>query len=414
MRQDRSFQIYTKHVPTVIIVALTLLATGFFIFTWRQTGGFIGWGETQPPKLFVNKKASPIPTQHKTKPNRWIVPILPVILPKISEHLAIVTAKSPKVFAYAHGTVSADGKLFIGMADKTGNHFPANQIVIFNSNDISRQTLITIPDKGDIQTMVYDSVNDLIYFALSSNNALKIYSLNPHTYKTSTIISTSSINIGRKPAIVTDGIYIYGITNTDPSIVFRVKITDGALTISNTNHIPYGHSAAIGIYGSSTELYFGNGMLNEIEKADARTLDFISVANIDPCNISDDMPFVKMTPLYGHVYIGCEALPYGLRVKTDDMTFDRFSLPGFSLGLFIYGSNLYNAAQNGTIEVFPNLDLKNLQRYKIIGAVTSEESNGQDLQINEILYSPENDKFYFTAWWGVPGLYEVSFPEVGS
>ncbi len=176
-----------------------------------------------------------------------------VIQTEIATGTARIVARSPKVFAYPHGTAMADGKMFIGMANKAGNPFPTNEIVIFDEADISNPTLVRVPAPGDIETMAYDPVNDKIYFPLSGNGSLVIYSLDPHTYDLSLIISTKSLDIGAKPAIVTDGAYIYGITNTNPSSVFKIAV-DGTsgLLVNSIGHVPNGHSATIGVFASST------------------------------------------------------------------------------------------------------------------------------------------------------------------
>jgi hypothetical protein len=96
------------------------------------------------------------------------------------------------------------------------------------------------------------------------------------------------------------------------------------------------------------------------------------------------------------------------------MSFERFSLPGASLGLFVYGADLYNAAEDGTIDVFPGQDLRDLRRYQLLDNAALLDIKNQTPELNEILYSPEADKLYFTAWWGVRGLYQVATSTGGS
>jgi hypothetical protein len=397
-----------KKSSLIIASAFALSSLGLFAYCWREIHVGAGPGEAEP-SASLYKTASSTASRHQ-----MINAILSAIQPNVAFGTARVAARSPKILAYAHGTVAADGKIFIGMADREGNPFPTNELAIFDGADIFRPTTVAVPDRGDIETMVYDKKNDEIYFLLSSNGLLKIYGLDPHTYAVQAIASTSEIDAGRKPAIVTDGAYIYGITDTDPSTVFRVGVRGGKLARSSAHHIPDGHSAGIGVYASSTELYFGGGMSNGFEKADAATLAPISSMKIEPCDMSDDMPFMKTAASSGYVYIGCEAVPYGVRVRTGDMSFERFSLPGASLGLFVYGTDLYNAAEDATIDVFPGQDLKDLHRYRLEDNASLLDIKGQSPELNEILYSPESDKLYFTAWWGVRGLYQASTSTIDS
>jgi hypothetical protein len=384
------------------LLILSLIVAALVIYFLHERNPSVIYG----PALPESKPAVATSTEaHK----KHFDTVLPAIHPNISKGIAEVISSSPDVFAYAHGTIEADGRFFIGMTNKSGNRYPPNQLTVFADEAyLNRPSLLSLPDWGDIQTMVYDKHNDMVYFELSNNNALKLYSIDPHSYSISTILSTTTIDAGMKPAIATDGTYIYGITNTDPSTVFKVRISDGELTSSRIGHIPNGHSAAIGKRGDSVELYFGGGMTNGFEKVDAETLKSISSIRIDPCSMSDDTPFVDDGAYGGYVYIGCEIVPYGLRINTADMSVQRFSLPGASLGLFSFGRDIYNAAQDGYIDVFPGGDLGNLNRYRVVSEKSPIDTKGQDLEVNELLYSPVTRHMYFTAWYGVPGLYEVA------
>ncbi len=386
----------------VAVAGLTVLCWALFLFfTYTDYVAYNPNLVTKP----INRTNEPV----EPKPVRKVeVVVLPHIEPKITRGFATVVAESQKTFAYVHGTAVVDGMLFIGMADIAGNSFSSNILTILDSANITKQATVIFSKKGDIQTMVYDSLNDKIYFLLSSNSSLSLFALDPHTNNVSTIISTTSIDVGRKPAIVTDGVYVYGITNTDPSKVFSVEIKTGKLNVSSIGHVANGHSAAIGTFGSTTELYFGGGMNNVFEKVDAVTLNSMGTVRIAPCDMTDDMPFQKVNENFGYVYIGCEVVPYGVRVKTSDLSYERFSLPGASLGMFIFGHDLYNAGRDGTINVFPRSDLVDLQIYTVNDGFAPLYSKGMGLEVNEILYSPERNKLFITGWWGVRGLFEVA------
>ncbi len=359
--------------------------------------------------LFVNQ---PGPLEGPVKPMKRVQPVKPKPF-----GYATVTAVSPAIFEYAHGTVVADGQFWIGMRDHDGNPFPTNEVIVFTDpSDLNEYKTITLPDKGSLESAIYDAKNDKVYFELADNRALDIYSIDPHTYAVSTVIATTSVDAGPKPAIVTDGSYIYGITNTDPSIVFKVRISDSRLTTDSRSHILNGHSAAIGIYGSSTELYFGGGIGHAFEKVDAATLSTIAEIMVHPCSITDDMPFSRIgsgasddpDAAGGYVYLGCEAEPYGERVRTSDMSVTQFSLPGESYGLFVFGDDLYNAARDGVIDFFPGGDISKLERYPAVGGPASLRPDGNEPQLNELFYSPATASLYFTAWLGIPGLFKVA------
>jgi hypothetical protein len=388
-------------IPIIVVIAGALLMWALL------TGQEISKPIVPQPKFGPN-----IPYGPHGKPAQSSVPSIPT---KPSSIPVKITQHSPEIFAYAHGTVMADGKIFIGMSSRSGNPFPTNQLIVFTEpSDLRQFLIISIPKIGDIESMVYDRKNDKIYFTLSNNGALDVYRIDPKTYFISTVISTTSINIGLKPAITTDGEYIYGITYTDPSIVFKVGIYGTPLVISTASHIPNGHSAAIGIYGSTTELYFGGGEADGFEKVDGDSLASLGSISFRGCSITDDTPYERVDDpsgySYGYVYLGCEREPIGYRVRSYDMNVTKFSLPGSSFGMNIFGSDLYNAAQDGNYDVFKNMDISNAKRYYV----------GQDIQLNELFMttnasttiastsSQSAQSLYFTGWWGVKGLFGVN------
>ena len=356
----------------------------------------VAYSDHEPVQLInsTTEYGPELPPKDKPRPTEKVAKKPQSISVNISE-------KSPEVFAYAHGSVVVDGKIFIGMAARNGNPFATNQLFVFtNPNNLKEFRIISIPRKGDIESMVYDEKNRAIYFTLSNQGSLDIYRIDPKTYFISTVISTTSINIGQKPAITTDGEFIYGITYTNPSKVFKVGIYGTPLIVSEVGHISNGHSASLGVYGSSTELYFGGGEADLFEKVNGDDLSSLGMLYFPGCSITDDMPYQKVDDVSGYVYLGCEKQPRGIRIRTDDMTGSSFDLPGSSFGMYIYGKDLYNAAQDGNYDIFKNLDLSSIKRYHI----------GRDIQLNELFVL--NDMVLFTGWWGIKGLYSVKSADI--
>ena len=391
-------------VPIIVIIAGALLI--WALFTGQPISQPIDPQVPYGPRLPQGRPAQPAAQPTVQKP-----PSTPVM----------ISEQSPEIFAYAHGSVTVHGKIFIGMAARSGNPFSTNQLFVFtNPANLREFRIISIRRTGDIESMVYDEKNDKIYFTLSNNGSLEIYRIDPNTYFLSTVISTTSVNIGLKPAITTDGKYIYGISYTRPSTVFKVGIYGTPLMVSTIGHVTNGHSAAVATYGSTTEVYFGGGEDDGFEKVDGATLDTLGMTNFPGCSLTDDMPYMD-----GYVYVGCERQPYGYRIKTDDMSVTRFALPGNSFGMNIFGNDLYNAAQDGNFDIFPNMDIFSINRYYV----------GRDIQLNELFVvksdatvpqltssmsasSTEGNSIepadvatstlLFTGWWGVKGLFRVN------
>src|SRR5258706_2271832 len=133
-----------KHLHAIIIAGLTVACVIVFGFVVKSVGDLNGLFDTKIITLSAPGTAT------STSAGRIPPPLIFSIHPTVKHGLATVTAASPKVFAYAHGTVSADGKLFIGMADKSENPFPSNEIVVFSDQDINHPTLLTMPALWDV------------------------------------------------------------------------------------------------------------------------------------------------------------------------------------------------------------------------------------------------------------------------
>jgi hypothetical protein len=338
-----------------------------------------------------------------------VADILTIPTSTFTSHKAVITEASPDLFAYAHGTAMAHDKIFLGMAAVHGNQYPTNTIIVFDDlAHLDHIVRLTIPEQGDIQTMVYDQPTDKIYFMFSKNQRLDIYQLDPNTYAYSAIISTSSVDVGMKPAITTDGTYVYGITQTEPSTVFKVRISDGNLSTNSVGHIKDGHSAAIGMHGDTAELYFGGGISSSFEKVDAATLASTGTIKLPGCILTNDMPYQKIDSQAGYVYVGCETTPEGYRIRTVDLDATRFPLPGESFGLFIFGTDLYNASYDGHIDIFPDMDIGDLHRYYVTNGMKYSSAPGNELYLNQMFYSNKTGGLYVTAWWDVKNLFRVS------
>jgi len=392
-------------VWSVFIVGLVVCGVAIMTF-WSARVDFYNAEQPVPPPVTGPGQSKPVPPP--VTPREPSFPF-ETSHSAISHDIVHIVASSSPVFAYAHGTVLADNRLFIGMANRNGNVFSSRRLVVFpDLMDLSIYDLLTLPVDGEVNTMIYDTANDMIYFAASGNGGMYIYALNPHNLGLSMLIGTTTLDLGRKPAIVTDGAYIYGITETVPAIVFKLGIADHSLALSREGHIKNGHSATIGLYGSSTELYFGGGMYDGFEKVSAQNLHSLGTLDLAPCLISDDMPAVPIGPFDSYIYIGCESVPFGYRIRTSDLSVTQFPLPGKSLGMFSDGPYLFNAAEDGYLDLFPNHDLGTLTRYYVANDIPTENTSGQNLQLNEIFYATSTDSVYFTAWWGVPGVYQLS------
>ena len=128
-----------KSLPVVLMSATAVFSWGLFIYSWQIIQSI------PKPLDAIRIDSRALVIADSLGNNRYIPDDLPAIQPLITHGVAKITAESPKIIAYAHGTAIADGKIFIGMADKTDNPFPTNVLTIFDLKDLNRPTTIAFP-----------------------------------------------------------------------------------------------------------------------------------------------------------------------------------------------------------------------------------------------------------------------------
>jgi hypothetical protein len=266
----RGAHIIKKTIEFVITIATITACVILVVITWFRATSV----------HFVSAPIAPVPITAAPTTHRSAEPAVQTTVPAKPRSIRVqISDQSPEIFAYAHGTAMARGKIFIGMADR-------------NTGILDNFSVVSLPkeqDAGsaekkkqaDIESMVYDERNDKIYFIFSDYSSFSLYSLDPSTYELALIMATTSLSVGDKPAITTDGEYIYGITYTEPATVFKVGISGEPFLENSVGHISDGHSAAVGSNGPRTELYFGGGQDDGFEKVNAADLAFITWVRAD-------------------------------------------------------------------------------------------------------------------------------------
>lgn len=303
----------------------------------------------------------------------------------------IVNTESNIALNLAHGTCQYNDKFYLGTREN-----PANLYCFNNPTDLTDNQSVVTTGRNQLESMVYDSINNKIY--ATSNNAdgnLCLLSIDPANISDWSIVYNSGVlDGGASPAIVTDGIYVYGVTNTNPGKIFKIRISDWTLvnSVVVTGYYSF-HAAKLQTYSNRTEIYATTAELDSSEAhfikilAEDLSFEIITLANCKTA--TDDFVFIKENDFGGKCYICFESTLNITVINTELMTYDTYTHKlGYSFGVFSDGINLYNLISDsgsGKIIKYINFNLIN----PIVNVV--------DIQLSELFIS-STGKLFGTKW----------------
>lgn len=310
--------------------------------------------------------------------------------------VAKVINESGQDFINAHGSIQIGDVFYLGERICC----PSKIIRYNNPNDLSDfdSVIVDLPGMdGQIESMCYDSINNLIYATCIPTVGgvpykLAVISISPDDISIQEIVFYDDVLVGGgSPAICTDGIYIYGVTyrNPEDSELFKIQISDGTIVAQETwTDANNGHAIKIFEYAGTTELYATsiNGKFAKIDASDLSYVELDISADVDLP--TDEFWYENIDDNGGYCYVVGEGGDGGgIKIKTEDMTTTAFeSLPSY--GIFSDGTNLYSMGYEGFIQIYENFDITVPHTYAVYPAVYSP---------NEFFYSSEG-KLFFTHW----------------
>lgn len=309
--------------------------------------------------------------------------------------VANVIAQSGQDFIQAHGSVQIGDVFYLGE-----RYCCPSKIIRYNDpnnlNDVDSEIINVSQMDGDLESMCYDSINNLIYATCIPSVGgvpykLGIISIDPTDITNQQLVFYDNVLVGGgSPAICTDGTYIYGVTYRNPqdSEFFKIQISDGTVVAQETwTGANNGHAIKLFEYSGITELY-ATSVNGRFAKIDASDLSYVDIDILGDANLpTDDFWYENIDDNGGYCYVVGEGTGGGVRIRTEDMTTVAFSaLPSY--GIFSDGTDLYSLGYEGFIQVYPAFDITNPQTYSIYPEGYSP---------NEFFYS-STGKLFFTDW----------------
>lgn len=276
------------------------------------------------------------------------------------------------VFTRAHGNVQIGDKFYIGTRTA-----PAKVVVFNNPANLSDYDSVTVTGITSFESMTYDSLHHRIYAIANTGVApqnLRIYSINPdniHDYIQ--VVNDASLEGSGAPAIVTDGTYLYGGTNTEDATIFKYRIADWSLVATKiwpgASRV---HGASLHIYHDRTEIYLSTvDGFSTIAKINGTDLSYQEYAVGAGAAFTDDIAFRYLDESGGILYAVSEVSNKLYALDTRTMTMTSTTAPA-GYGVFIFNNTLYTLGINGYISTFTDFDFDSLKVFGFPGESPNE------------------------------------------
>lgn len=298
---------------------------------------------------------------------------------KTQSPVQIVNVSDIGQFQILHSLITDGTYLYGGERINDATPDSIARIIKFDINTLDEIDAYEVGANLDVESMCYDSINDVIYATKYNLSQLEIMEINPATMELIGSVHTyPSILPGASPSIVTDGSFIYGVTYRDPAVFFKINVsTWGSATNTWTNG-ERGHATRIDVnngymyasdlpYSTSTNPYFAKVSLSNLSYSEISIGDYVRKA-------TDDMAMINTGAevycyLVGESLSGVESYG-GVRVKISDLTVTGITLKT-SYSLYEYQNDVYSATIDGNVQVFDGTDL-NVSTYYLDGFNANE------------------------------------------
>ena len=277
-------------------------------------------------------------------------------------------------FQLAHSLISDGTYIYAG--ERINNSTPDSiaRIIKYNSSTLSEIDAYEVGANRDVESMTYDGENNRIYTSQLYDNGtstvVSILRINPSTMSLVDTTVFNSLLTGESFQIVNDGTYIYGATYQDPSVFFKIRISD--MILIDTTHWNNGeraHAARIDTASGFmyvTDLPYSVATSPRFAKVNLSNLSFTEVSIGDYVRKSTDDFAMIDTGTEVYCYIGSEYVYTtpgsgnngygGVQVKTSDLSLTGISIKTtYAVGES--GNFIYSTTIDGNVQVFNRTDL---------------------------------------------------------
>lgn len=285
----------------------------------------------------------------------------------------LIADSSSAGFQMAHSLITDGTYIYVG--ERISNTTPTEiaRIIKYNASTLAEVDAYEVGANKDVESMVYDATNNRIYASQIYDNGVSrvasIMRINPSNM---TLIDTTVYNSlisSASFAIVTDGVYIYGVTHTSSSQFFKIRLSDMELVASTTWGRIRGHAAKLdsdnGVmyvtnvsYGETDPIYFAKVNLSDLSYTEVNIEPYVRKATDDfamidtgsevYCYVGSE--YVYSTPGSGNYGYG------GVQIKASDLSLTGISLKS-TYALEAIDDYVYSITSDGNIQVFDRNDL---------------------------------------------------------
>ena len=285
----------------------------------------------------------------------------------------LIADSSSAGFQMAHSLITDGTYIYVG--ERISNTTPTEiaRIIKYNASTLAEVGSYSVGANRDVESMVYNSGNNTIYTSqIYDNGVSRVVSIMRINPSNMTLIDTTVYNSlisGESFAIVTDGVYIYGVTHTSSSQFFKIRLSDMELVASTTWGRIRGHAAKLdsdnGVmyvtnisYGETDPIYFAKVNLSDLSYTEVEISDYVRKATDDFATIDTGSEvycyigseYVYSTPGSGNYGYG------GVQIKASDLSLTGISLKStYALGAI--DDYVYSTTLDGNIQVFDRNDL---------------------------------------------------------
>jgi hypothetical protein len=316
-------------------------------------------------------------------------------------------------FDHIHATLKVNNKFYCGSTSTFG-------IFVFTSPDTSlaAKTQIRSGSTGTAQ-FAYDSVNNKIYCNSAAGNSITEIDPTTDTFVDHPVTGLVS---GQLPGVATDGTFVYVISYTNPTILYKIAIATWTISAQLTlpNGAFNGHAAQVIQYSDGIELIVTcvSGNLFKIDPVALTVLNTFNTLSAFTYigTPTDDFAYVKAaanTTTAGSIIWIAGETGGALRFQSGKDSFSgasQFSNQGSfttalpTFGLFTDGTLIYNVASGGYIQTWNATD--NNPATQSAKSYYCGNTNAP-FHPNELLIS-DGGKLFFTDWDTVGGIYQFT------
>lgn len=307
----------------------------------------------------------------------------------------IVASSTDDIFSYPHGTIVVGNKIAIGTVKEN----PARITIFTDPYDLTKYITTSTPGFMNLADVGYDISRHRLYFVSSrtDNNHLEILSVDPDTLAWVPVFEFSDIADIGYSTIRTDGTYVYVATQSIPSYMIKVRISDWSLQMAKLFlDGPGFHSSALHEYSDRTEWYVTTFSIPTIFfKVNTGDLSYTSTTLAHSGDVTDDIYFRAIDDQGGLLYTTSESIFGTDVINTENMSSSHYETLG-SYGLFSDGIDLYSAdAHDHQIIRYPNFKIQEPAFIKLSNSSLP----------NELFRTPDGNT-YFTDFGDPSALYQ--------